>query len=123
MSDKMSNSSSNSSSNSRHISRKEEELARIVEYEKQRIIKRQLEEERARAQQTVVRLRDEKGREWNEVIPNKTLQVHTFRDSESKRLKTYSTRRGEEDKAYNVVSFSPAPPRKKKEKKDEQDDG
>ena len=69
-------------------------------------------EEKAR-QRTNVRFQDEKGHQWNEIHTTIALKEHLHRDPQTKRLKAYSSRRsGQENKSYEIVGLSVAPPEK-----------
>jgi hypothetical protein len=98
---------------------KEEEIQRIAEYERAqaeaRMRRSQARQDEAERQRTAVRLKDEQtGRQWHEIVLTKSLKQHMFRDTNDKRLKAYSTRAGQEDKAYTIIDFHQVAPKRTK---------
>jgi hypothetical protein len=82
-----------------------------AEYKQRR---HQAEAEERERQQMAVRLKDDRGYEWNEIHAAVELQQQIHRDSETRRLKTYSNRAGHLDRAYEIIHMQPTQPAKKK---------
>jgi hypothetical protein len=105
-------------------SRIEAEVKAQVEREQQRAEykqrRRQAEqEEKAREQITVTFRDNEKGYQWDEVHSVMSLQQNAYRDPETRRLRTYSNKKGQLDKTFDILHLQPAPPAARRKKNEE----
>ena len=82
----------------------------------------QMEQEEKAREQLRVTLKDDKGYTWDETQSAQALGRNLYRDSETRKLRTYSDKPGHLDKTYEVVHVQSAPPAKARRKKEEREE-